>query len=91
NAPAGSPAPGHGFTQNDLDAVRGYYTFQIAPGVTGISMDSTNRAGYTNGSLDDVQWKWLKQVLRAGSSTYYDDFGVRRHHQVSDQMFILFS
>lgn len=59
--------------------------------MTGISLDSTNRAGYTNGSIDDRQWKWLKSVLRAGSSVYYDDLGVRQHHDASDTMFVLFS
>ncbi len=86
------PGPhGHGFTEDDLDAVRGYYTFRIAEGVTGIAMDSTNRAGYTNGSIDDRQWRWLKKVLRAGSSVYYDDWGIKRTQAVSDEMFILFS
>ena len=87
----GAGPHGHGFSENDLNAVRGYYTFPIAEGVTGISLDSTNRAGYTNGSIDDRQWKWLKSVLRAGSSVYYDDLGVRHHHDASDTMFVLFS
>ena len=87
----GSGPHGHGFSEDDLNAVRGYYTFSIANGVTGISLDSTNRAGYTDGSIDDRQWKWLKSVLRAGSSVYYDDLGVRHHHDVSDTMFVLFS
>ncbi len=87
----GAGPHGHGFSENDLNAVCGYYTFPIAEGVTGISLDSTNRAGYTNGSIDDRQWKWLKSVLRAGSSVYYDDLGVRQHHDASDTMFVLFS
>ncbi|WCC79253.1 TIGR03767 family metallophosphoesterase [Cutibacterium equinum] len=87
----GSGPHGHGFSEDNLNSDRGYYTFQIAEGVTGISMDSTNRAGYTNGSIDDRQWQWLKSVLRAGSSVYYDDLGVRQQHDVSDTMFVLFS
>lgn len=87
----GAGPHGHGFSENDLNAVRGYYTFPIAEGVTGISLDSTNRAGYTNGSIDDRQWTWLESVLRAGSSVYYDDLGVRQHHEASDTMFVLFS
>ncbi|MCW1250248.1 hypothetical protein ODZ83_08675 [Acaricomes phytoseiuli] len=55
----GAGPVGHGFTEEAIAAGRGYYTFPTFPTaatgtaarVTGIALDSTNRAGYTAGSL----------------------------------------
>ncbi|MEL4357696.1 MULTISPECIES: TIGR03767 family metallophosphoesterase [unclassified Luteococcus] len=86
------PGPvGHGFTRQNVESGAGYYTFQLAPGITGIAMDSTNRAGFTEGSIDDRQWKWLLKTLQAGSSVYHDAVGGKHTQQVSDQLFVLFS
>ncbi|MDE9366908.1 TIGR03767 family metallophosphoesterase [Luteipulveratus sp. YIM 133132] len=85
------PGPfGHGFDEEAAATGRGYYAFPIAPGVTGIAMDSTNRAGFTEGSIGDEQWRWLKRRLQAGSSTYWD-WGFRHTHAVQDEYFVLFS
>lgn len=85
------PGPfGHGFDEEAAATGRGYYSFRIAPGVTGIAMDSTNRAGFTEGSIGDEQWRWLKATLRAGSSTYWD-WGFKHQHSVEDEYFVLFS
>lgn len=86
------PGPvGHGFTERNLAEDTAYYTFPIAPGVLGISLDSTNRAGFTDGSLGTDQLDWLEQVLVAGSSRYYDSDGKLARHPVDDQLFVLFS
>ena len=85
------PTGGHGFTQENIDTGRGYYSFKIADGVTGIAMDSTNRAGFTEGSLGDEQFKWLQRTLQAGSSRYYDVWGIERKQPAKDELFILFS
>ncbi len=87
----GAGPVGHGYHENDLDAVTAYYTFAIAPGVLGISLDSTNRAGFTNGSLGTEQLEWLEKVLTANSSRYYDPSGTLVRQQVSDQLFLVFS
>ncbi|KGN34289.1 metallophosphoesterase [Knoellia sinensis KCTC 19936] len=85
------PGPfGHGFDEEAAATGRGYYAFPIAPGVTGIAMDSTNHAGFTEGSIGDEQWCWLKRRLRAGSSTYWD-WGIKYKHSVTDEYFVLFS
>ncbi|WP_022880864.1 TIGR03767 family metallophosphoesterase [Gryllotalpicola ginsengisoli] len=65
------PGPvGHGFQADDVDAGRSYYSWQLAPGVVGISMDSTNAAGLSDGSLRDSQWLWLKEQLTAHADQY---------------------
>lgn len=86
------PGPvGHGFGPDEVQADAAYYTFRIAPGVTGIGMDSTNTAGFAEGSLGLEQFQWLERTLAAGSSRYFDEFGDEQHHAVSDELFVLFS
>ncbi|GAA2359560.1 TIGR03767 family metallophosphoesterase [Saccharopolyspora halophila] len=83
------PGPaGHGF---DADDPAPHYTFGIAPGVTGIALDSTNTAGFAEGSLGLRQYEWLKRVLTRGSSRYYDLVGREQRRSVDDELFVLFS
>ncbi|NHN55227.1 TIGR03767 family metallophosphoesterase [Calidifontibacter sp. DB0510] len=89
---ATGPGPvGHGFTQQNLADDTGYYAFSIAPGVTGIAMDSTNRAGFTEGSIGDAQWRWIQRRLAQGSSLYYDASGAAVRTSATDELFVLFS
>ncbi|MEU5691186.1 TIGR03767 family metallophosphoesterase [Actinosynnema sp. NPDC020468] len=86
------PGPrGHGFTDDNADGVDVFYTFPIAPGVTGISLDTTTTSGLANGSIGLHQYQWLEKVLRRGSSRYYDLFGRLRTQQATDELFVLFS
>ncbi|WP_446666700.1 TIGR03767 family metallophosphoesterase [Flexivirga sp. B27] len=86
------PGPhGHGFTLDALAQGIGYYSFAIAPGVTGIAMDSTNRTGFVEGSIGEAQFRWIQRTLRAGSSRYYDARGAVLRQDVTDQLFVLFS
>jgi metallophosphoesterase (TIGR03767 family) len=89
---ATGPGPvGHGFDDEAASTGNAYYRFPIAPGVTGIALDSTNRAGFTHGSLGDEQFRWLESTLRAGSSTYFDATGAAVHSRRPDSYFVLFS
>ncbi|WP_020670063.1 TIGR03767 family metallophosphoesterase [Amycolatopsis nigrescens] len=86
------PGPeGHGFTGNNADGIDVYYTFRIAPGITGISLDTTTLGGFADGSIGLGQFSWVEQTLRRSSSVYYDFFGRKRTQQVTDELFILFS
>ncbi|CCH34979.1 TIGR03767 family metallophosphoesterase [Actinosynnema sp. NPDC047251] len=86
------PGPvGHGFTPDNADGVDVFYTFRIAPGVTGISLDTTTTAGFADGSIGLHQYLWLEKVLRRNSSRYYDGLGLKRTQAVTDELFILFS
>lgn len=59
------PGPhGHGFTSDNADGRDVYYTFRIAPGVTGISLDTTNLAGFADGSIGWRQYRWLEDQLK---------------------------
>lgn len=82
---------GHGFSQESVDTGRGYYTFDISPQVVGISLDSTNRVGYTEGSLGQEQFQWLEDTLKSGSGTYYDGWGFKIKRPTADKLFVIFS
>ena len=89
---ATGPGPrGHGFTDDAAATGDAYYTFEIAPGVTGVALDSTNQAGFTHGSLGSGQLEWLEAVLRSGSSRYFDADGSTVRQQADDRYFVLFS
>ncbi|MEU6509995.1 TIGR03767 family metallophosphoesterase [Streptomyces sp. NPDC046942] len=74
-AHTGAGPVGHGFSQESADSGRLYYTFDLADGVLGISLDTTNRAGFADGSLGTAQLHWLESVLKANSGHWYDGDG----------------
>ncbi|MGC0315104.1 TIGR03767 family metallophosphoesterase [Kitasatospora acidiphila] len=70
------PGPfGHGFTADAAASGDLYYTFPIADGVVGISVDTTNMAGWADGSIGTAQLHWLEQQLQAHSGHWYDTDG----------------
>lgn len=86
------PGPvGHGFGADNADGKAVYYTFRIAPGITGISLDTTTDAGFADGSIGLAQYSWVESTLKRGSSAYYDFFGRKVTHSVTDELFLLFS
>ncbi|AUG82071.1 metallophosphoesterase [Kitasatospora sp. MMS16-BH015] len=86
------PGPfGHGFTSDSAASGKLYYTAQIAPGVLGISLDTTNRAGWADGSIGTEQLNWLESVLRSNSSRYYDKNGNLVRGGTADQLIVIFS
>ncbi|WP_116115954.1 TIGR03767 family metallophosphoesterase [Austwickia chelonae] len=90
-AVTGAGPVGHGFTAESASTGRAYYSFRIAPGVTGISLDSTNPAGWTEGSLGERQFFWLERLLMSGSSRYHGKDGRPVTHRVADELFFVFS
>ncbi|GAB3498424.1 TIGR03767 family metallophosphoesterase [Amycolatopsis cihanbeyliensis] len=90
-ANTGAGPVGHGFTDGNADGRDVYYTFRIAEGVTGISLDTTTLGGFADGSIGLGQFLWVERTLRAGSSAYYDVWGSKVTQDVSDELFILFS
>lgn len=56
------PGPvGHGFSDPNGPT---WYTFQIAPGVRGIAMNTTNSLGIADGSMGEKQLRWIERQLR---------------------------
>ncbi|WP_236796643.1 TIGR03767 family metallophosphoesterase [Amycolatopsis sp. GM8] len=90
-ANTGSGPAGHGFTSGNADGKNVYYTFRIAPGITGISLDTTTLTGFADGSIGLSQYLWVEKTLTRASSTYYDFWGSKVTQQVTDELFILFS
>ncbi len=87
----GQPGPvGHGFTQDNLDRGTLYYTFSVAEGILGITLDTT--APYSaEGTIGQSQWDWLTTQLVAAHHRYYDEAGneVRTDHD--DRLVVLFT
>lgn len=79
---------GHGYTEAHLSAPALYYTFEIAPGVLGISLDT---GGYNSGSIGQIQLDWLKGELAKVHSAAFDSAGNAIKPGGSDQVVILFS
>jgi metallophosphoesterase (TIGR03767 family) len=74
---AGKGPAGHGYTAANLDSDTLYYTFPMGEKVTGISLDTTDRAGHFTGSLDTTQLKWLERTLKELRDEYVVVFS---HH-----------
>jgi metallophosphoesterase (TIGR03767 family) len=60
----GAGPTGHGYTAADLDAGRTWYSFEVADGVLGISLDTTDRGGDYRGSVGTTQLNWLTSTLK---------------------------
>jgi metallophosphoesterase (TIGR03767 family) len=91
-ASAGMPGPhGHGYVEDMLGTTRLYYTFPVAPGVLGISMDTVNHGGYFDGSIGEAQMAWLEARLIEASGRYRDTGGTEVRTGHADQLVILFS
>lgn len=82
---------GHGFTSENVRKGIAYYTFQLAPGIVGIMLDSTDPTGGARGSIDSQQAAWLTEELAKASSITYDQKGNRTKTDNEDQMVVLFS
>jgi metallophosphoesterase (TIGR03767 family) len=78
----GSGPVGHGYTADNLDGTRMYYSFTIADGVVGISLDTTDRGGYYEGSIGTDQLRWLERTL----TTHRDAHVIVFSHHTSTTM-----
>lgn len=86
-----SPTGDHGLTEDHLDQLNLDYTFPVAPGVVGISLDTINHGGYADGSLGQSQLAWLEARLIEVSSRHRDAAGVTVATGNPDQLVVLFS
>jgi metallophosphoesterase (TIGR03767 family) len=62
-----SPTGPHGFTEAHRTATNLDFTFPVAPGVLGISLDTVNHGGYADGSVGAAQLAWLDGQLAAAA------------------------
>ena len=69
----GTPV-GHGYTKHNRDTDTAYYTF-TKNGVVFISLDTVNRNGNDDGSLDQTQFEWLIDAAQR------EQLAPPRHHR----------
>ncbi len=91
DAPGRFGPRGHGFTEDDLADEKSYYRFDVAEGIVGLMLDTTNPNGGPDGSLDPQQVEWLESGLASVSSRYLDAAGEWVDTGLDDQLVILFS
>ncbi|MTE19067.1 TIGR03767 family metallophosphoesterase [Streptomyces sp. TRM43335] len=77
------PGPvGHGYTRECVAEGRLYYSFRVADGVTGISLDTTDPEGDYRGHVSAAQLRWLDREL----TRHGDDLIIVFSHHYSDSM-----
>jgi metallophosphoesterase (TIGR03767 family) len=81
---------GHGFSAEATSAARCYYGIDAGP-VRFLVLDTVNRAGGWQGSLDAEQFAWLEAELEAGSSHFSAPDGSTVTRPAEDRLFVLFS
>ena len=87
-----TPGPvGHGFTQENIKNNTLYYSFDMAPEVAGIMLDTVNRSGKDGGSIGSIQAQWLEEQLQAHSNRYFDEHGQIVTTNNADKLLVLFS
>ena len=91
--PSSGPGPaGHGYTEQHAAEQTLYFTFPIAPGVLGVSLDTVNRGGYADGSIGAEQLAWLEARVQEVSSRWFDGAGAEvKRPETADQLVVLFS
>ncbi|WP_132992946.1 TIGR03767 family metallophosphoesterase [Gordonia zhaorongruii] len=74
------PGPvGHGFADPDGPT---WYRFQIAPGVLGIAMNTTNSLGIADGSISERQVDWIERQI----ASHRDELVIVFSHHTSKSM-----
>jgi hypothetical protein len=84
----GTPS-GHGYTEWHLDRAYLFYSFDIAPNIRGISLDTCAPA-LPQGSIGAAQLAWLEKELIAAHSRYYDTDGTEVRGGGDDRLVIVF-
>ncbi|MBW3657518.1 MAG: TIGR03767 family metallophosphoesterase [Actinobacteria bacterium] len=87
---AGGRPAGHGFTEDNLDQQTLYYTFDIAPRILGIGLDTTSPR-VNLGSIGETQLAWLEEQLVAVHSRHVDRGGTEVRSSNEDRLVVVFS
>ncbi|MFB9163143.1 TIGR03767 family metallophosphoesterase [Arthrobacter psychrochitiniphilus] len=82
---------GHGFTGENVRSGTAYYRFQLAPGIVGLMLDTTDTTGGGYGSLDAKQAAWLEKELNSISGIRYAANGTKVSTETKNQLAVIFS
>ncbi len=89
-----SPTGTHGYHPEDVARGRLYHEFDLAPGVVGIALDTTNHAGGpggADGSIGTGQLAWLEARLAAHHRRFLDAAGHPVRSGGDDRYVVVFS
>ncbi len=87
---SGGRPRGHGFSEENLDNETLYYTFDIAPQIVGIGLDTTSPRT-SEGSIGQTQLDWLEERLIEVHSRYYEEGGTEARTGNDDRLVMIFS
>jgi metallophosphoesterase (TIGR03767 family) len=85
----GSPV-GHGYTDANRNDHTAYYSFDKGA-VHYVALNTCNPTGNADGSIDQAQFTWLTNELKANSSRYLDTTGNWVAGNGPDKLIVLFS
>ncbi|WP_329369383.1 TIGR03767 family metallophosphoesterase [Streptomyces sp. NBC_00669] len=80
----GAGPVGHGYAAEGVDADHMYYSFPVADGVLGISLDTTDRGGSFLGSIGSEQLAWLERTLAAHEDRHILVFSHHAAHSMTN-------
>lgn len=81
---------GHGFDEKAAEEARAYYGFDFGE-IRFLVLDTVNRFGGWQGSLDATQFQWLEQELIAGHHVFRDPSHSAVLHNGQDRLFVFLS
>lgn len=85
------PGPaGHGLGEQNRSDGTAYYSLDFGA-VSLIVLDTVNPGGFSTGSIDNTQFLWLEEQLKARSSAFYDAAGVRQTAANEDRIIVVAS
>ncbi|MDJ0356574.1 TIGR03767 family metallophosphoesterase [Paenarthrobacter sp. PH39-S1] len=91
----GNPGPagphGHGFNEESVQSGKAYYTFEMAPGLLGIMLNTASPDGTADGFLDSAQAAWMEDQLASVSRKSYSSKGKEVNADVEDRLVVLFT
>ena len=77
---------GHGYTAENVSKGTAYYSFDPAPLVRGIVLDTVNPNGESSGSIDSTQLAWLRAQLQAATGPGRNRLVILFSHHTIDTM-----
>jgi metallophosphoesterase (TIGR03767 family) len=85
------PGPvGHGLSEGNLEKDVAYYVLEHGP-ISFIVLDTVNPQGFSAGSIDAKQFKWLEERLKNRSSAYFNESGAPVENDVKDRLMVVVS
>ncbi|HSP55688.1 MAG TPA: TIGR03767 family metallophosphoesterase, partial [Dehalococcoidia bacterium] len=86
-----APGPsGHGLSQQNQSDGTAFYAMDFGR-LSLIVLDTVNPGGFSSGSIDEAQFRWLEDQLRGRSSAFFDAAGLPQTAANEDRLIVVAS